>query len=259
MAKKTRTKGTAALLSDLLDQAADTSPATKGDRPEIYCAGADGLAIERFAAADALLKVATAGQTEAKAQAHAILRRRWLAICVEQGKRPANPRVLAVEAEANYVVKHVAKLPAKEQSLEQQLADRGFAPEVAKRIRAEVLDVRTSLALRPLDKLASGTPAEKAVATKLMQLLKDHLSPEQRALVLEKCQETTVAEKWQDLAIELALERSESEPDAAAEQLDQLYQVIGPQFVLQNMVYRGEWAEAFGRLQKALPELRTAA
>jgi hypothetical protein len=257
------------LLGDLLGTATEKTkaPAKGGKvRPVLQPTTPDEeQIIDQFAASDAIMKIAQGAQgtMKLKAKAHEILRRQYLAVCLDRGSKPENPKVQTNRSMMNYIVKHVKKfnIPQKSDgspmSVEELLDQNGFGQEVVDSIKSKVIKEKVHLGLRRFTDLNEGTPAEKSVAAKLMAFVRDNLTPQERAMVLEKTTEVTVDECWQDVAVGLALndipKNDPNRTEKAAERLDKLYQVIAPQFVLQNISYTGALNDALTALQ-AQPE-----
>lgn len=255
------------LLGDLLGDATEkTKTAAKGGkvRPIITpLDDAEETILNNFAAADAIMKIATGAQGTAKVKAYEVCRRQFLQLCLDRGSKPENPKVQTKCATMNYIIKHVKKfkIPQKSDgtlmSVEDLLEQNGFGQEVVAAIKSKVIKEKVNLGLRQFTDLNEGTPAEQLVAKKLMAFVRDNLSPQERALALEKTTDVFVDESWQDVAVSLALndvpKNDPNRMEKAAERLDKLYQVIPPQFVLQNINYSGALNDALTSLQ-AQPE-----
>jgi hypothetical protein len=258
------------LLGDLLGDATEKtkSPTSGGKvRPVIQPENPEEETVfNKFAAADAIMKIAEGSQGTLKTKAHEILRKRFVALCLDRGSRPENPKVNTSSCTMNYIIKHVKKFSIPQKSdgtpmtVDELLDQNGFGKEVVDTIKAKVIKTKVNLGLKKFTDLNEGNTAEKAVAAKLMAFVRDNLTPAERSLVLEKSTDVSVDECWQDVAVSLALaDIPKNDPNRmakAAERLDKLYRVIAPQFVLQNISFTGALTDALKDLQST-PEDKT--
>jgi hypothetical protein len=258
----TRRFGSAAQLAEELGQIdpralrSDAAGDDKRRKPLLTLEGEAAEAFDDFASADAIFKMARSNQEAAKARAGEAVRAYYLRLCVESGTAD-NPAIATSTSTANYLVKHVGKLsltagPNGETiSVQDQLRQLGFDDDVIQTILTKVIKQESHWCLKKLTDLQGdrSTPAQRAVADKIMMLVQQHLSDEERALCLEESVETTVDEGWKDLAVQLAIQSGGGDTDKAAEALAKLYSVLPPQFVLTHMIFRGELTTAFGKLQ----------
>lgn len=238
---------------------AETPKTKKKERPVIDLRGNDQKSnsslVDRFAAADAIAKISTSAQEAAKIDVRNILKEIYFRICAEKGYVPENPNVVTDISKLNFVVKHVRKFKrtgtaGEVVSLSDQFKSLGFGPEVIAEIEGKVIKEKTNLGLKRFTDLTGdeATPAQKAVADKLMAFV-DTLSDEEQALVLEQSVETTVDEGWQDVAVAIAVKTGKGDVQTAAHALAKLYSVIEPQFVCSQMQYSGKLDNALTSIQ----------
>lgn len=254
-------------MANLLDKlkakakAPTEAPKTKKkERPVIDLRGKDqesnSKLVDRFAAADAIAKISTSAQEAAKIDVRNILKEIYFRLCAERGYVPENPNVVTEVSKLNFVVKHVRKFkrtgsPDGVVSLADQFKSLGFGPDVIAEIESKVIKEKTHLGLKRFTDLTAdeATPAQKAVAEKLMGLVDQHLTEDEQALVLEQSVETTVDEGWQDVAVAIAVKTGKGDTNTAANALAKLYSVIEPQFVCSQMNYSGKLDNALSTIQ----------
>ncbi len=267
--KKPAAKG--GLLGGLMGKVKETKKtpaAAKKDKPVIRCESPDEEAIlDRFTAADAIYKVAAAGQTQAKAGAHEVFRKRFLRLCVQRGSMPENPQITSTNSRCNLIVKHMKKLKLgeKDPSVREQLEGLGVPDADIDRIcgddenEGKVVKQKPSLGLKKFTDLTADTATgpEKAVAEKLMALVQENFDDEELALLLEKQVDVMVDESWQDTAVQIAVKMAGGNEDQAINTLEALFAVIAPQFVMSQMVFSGQLTDAFDRMRVAPPDAGT--
>jgi hypothetical protein len=253
----------ASLLEKLKSKAAKPAEAPKTkkkERPVIDLRGKDKKdkadLVDRFAAADAIMKVSKVVQEAAKGGVQNYLKEVYFRICAEKGFKPENPNVITDTSKLNFIVKHVSKFKrtgtaGEVVSVAEQLKSLGFGQEVIDEIQTKVIKEKTHLGLKRFTDLQAddASPAQKAVAEKLMQLVVDSLNEDEQALVLEQSVETTVDEGWQDVAVVIACKAGNGDTEKSAVALEKLYSVIEPQFVCSQMQYSGKLDGALNSIQ----------
>lgn len=249
------------LLDSLMGKAKEvkTKPTTaKKDKPVMKCETPDEEAIlDQFTAADAIFKVAEAGQTQAKAAANALFKRKFLTLCVQRGAMPDNPHCTSTNSRCNLIVKHLKKLKrgADDPGVREQLEAMGVPEADIAKVEEKIVRPKVTLGLRPFTDLTGeeSTPKQQEVAEKLMALVQENFDGDELELLLDKKTELFVEKEWQNLALQVAIKQSEGDEEAAIGMLDALFGVISPQFVLSQMVFSGQLSEAFDKLRLAPP------
>jgi len=252
------------LLGDLMGAATETKKTAgkgKKEKATLTPAPDEERIIDDLTSSDAIVKIASAVQSAAKTKAHQILRRLYLQHCCEHGYKPdSSPAVSTSNSRAIYQAKHIKKftMPQNPDGTSADIGDllkqQGFGQDVVDKIEEKVIHEKAHLGLKKFTALTEGTPQERALAERLMALVKQNFKPEELAMLLEKSTEVTVDDGWQNMAISVALDSipkgTPNREAMAAANLDKLYTIIQPQFVISHMVYNGALTDALKRLQQ---------
>jgi hypothetical protein len=211
---------------------------TKKDKPQIDLNDGEESAFEALCASDVIYKMAEGKQKAAKSLVMPILRRKLLEKWMVSGHRTDNPVVQTGKARANFVVRDILKieLPEKEDgtpgSVKDRLLEAGFEPDAAQEIYDREFTEQTVVNFRPLNDLREGTAHEQDVVGKLMKLVLENFSPEERKLILRKETKVEINDGFLDRAVQHSGE--------SVERLDALLTVIAPQWVISHMTYSGK-------------------
>lgn len=250
-----------------VDRLTDATPATppppaskKKTAPVILLEGDAAATFDRYTSADAIVKVAGAGQSEARGKVVEAAAHEFLRLCITQGYAVANPQLATAQSRASFQVKHVSALIVEEDEngkvipIQDRLTDAGFSEQVAREIvtellAKEVVKTRESLRVKSLTEMAdSENPAQRAVAERIAKYVEKWLTPEDRALMMEKVLTTTIEPHWKDVAVAAACRIGGEDLDKGVEVLGKLFAVIPVQFAVSGAAYTGNLGEAFGKL-----------
>jgi hypothetical protein len=225
-------------LSESVEATPQKSKGKKKEKPHIELVGSEGKAFDAFCAADNVYKMAEGKQKAAKSLVTPILRRKTLEKWIKEGRRTENPVVQTNSARANFVVRDILRIELPEHedgtpgSVKERLLDAGFNEEEAEEIFQREFSERVETNFRSLNELRNGEPDEQKAVNKLLKLVLENFSPEERRLLLRKETKVEVNEGF--------LDRSVQHADGSVEKLDALLDVVSPQWVLSHMDYSGK-------------------
>lgn len=240
MGKPTTKRQTVDDLFDALSESAETisskSSSKKKDRPHIELTENEQKAFDNFCAADVVHKMAEGRQKAAKSLILPILRKKLLEKWLDQGHKTENPVVQTEKARANFVVRDILKVELSEKedgspgSVRDRLMEVGFEEEKADTIFDREFSETVETNFRNLNELRNGEPNEVKAVTKLMKLVMENFSPEERRLLTRKQTKVEVNDGFLDRAVQHCED---------IDQLDNLLSVVSPQWVLSHMTYSG--------------------
>jgi hypothetical protein len=228
-------------------KAAPTTKKTtkKKDRTHLDLTPDVAAAFDRFCAADATLKMAKGAQEAAKSLVLPVLTDKLLDTWCEEGHRIENPRLQTQLGQAILQAREILKfdLPANEEgevgTVTDLLVDAGFEEDKAQTIRREEFTETTELRFNNITKLRED-PKAKKVVDKLLKLVIENFTADERGVLLEKVNHVEVKKGF--------LDRVVGHVDGDAEKLKKLLNAVRPQFLLSHVVYNGQLADAVAQL-----------
>lgn len=242
------------------------SKKTKSSKPIIQCASpSEEQALDSFTSADAVFKVSKASQEVAKSRVYDIFKKRLYELAIDCGYMPDNPGIKSKMSSVNLVAKHMSKIKGVDGDgnpidFEEKIKEAGFSDEVVENITENIIEEKQVLGMKRFTDLIAedSSPQEKKVAEKIMQLLHKNLTEDELGLVLEKTTEFTISDNWQDEAVKIAcasVDKGHSDyKNKAVSNLEKLFGVISPVFVLSQMEFAGDIDKAFANTKEKIPD-----
>lgn len=239
-------------LESLLNDATPLAPkkpgAKKKQRDLIELTEQEALTFNRFCMADAAMKMAKGHQESSKGTILPVLKDKLLNIWCEEGHRTDNPRVQTENGQAILQARESLRfeLPVGDNgepgTVIDALMSAGFSEDEAEAIREKEFTETTELRFANITKLRDDADTKKIV-DKLLKLVLDEFSPNERAVLLEKVNAVTLNEGFLDRAVTHA----NCEPI----KLKALLDVVRPTFLMSQIVWKGELNDAVKSLEAA--------
>src|SRR5581483_1577240 len=141
--------------------------------------------VDSFCKADVVYKMAEGRKKASYALAQEGLKERFIRMWFEEKFRPDNPLVQTFASRCNFIVKDSLKINIPENgSVSETLANLGFSEEKAEKIEEDEFEETRTVSLRPFNELMGGDPSQRALADKLMTLVKENFSREELAALI---------------------------------------------------------------------------
>ena len=264
---RTKVKAGTDLLNELASFANEPNkkePAKKKNtKPVINCSSKHESAIlDGLTSSDAVFKIAKAALDDNKNTAKSLFEKKYFELCIQLGYKPDNPSLRSENSTANLVFKHMNKVKEVQdiEALTERLNQVGFEKEVVEKITSKITQTKTTGIKNFNALMESEDPKARKAAEKLMSVVRNSLTRDELALVLETSILTTVQPDWQETAVGIAVDHAKVNGEASGvECLDMLYQMIPPTVVISQMIYKGgeNIDEAFNELkaEKVKPEV----
>lgn len=219
------------------------TPKKKKSNPSLTPSPELQAAVERFAASSEGLKILKGQEKGDKADVYKLGFEEFVDIWHAQGNKPDNPIISTPLASCLLQVRSnvTVKVP-QDSTVDQELKDRGLSAAKAKRW-AGLVTTNTVLTVKPFNDLRNGTAKEKAAADKLMLLIKNHLTPEELQIVIDK-------EKVVEVNDEELFSRLAAESKNPAEML-MVLEVLSPQIALSSVHHQDALPVILDRIKEA--------
>lgn len=179
-------------LSDLLGTATPKAKGKPAKKNEVYLDGDPQFTtvVDDYAASAIIADIAAEQKKQDGTALKSLALERYIELWANSGAKPDNPLMRSQHANVRLQVKDLYTVSLPEDAtlgadaVSQLLLDEDLDDEETEELVSCVKLVQ-NLATKPLDKLRNGSDAEKKVAEKVLRILAENLSREERALVLE--------------------------------------------------------------------------
>jgi hypothetical protein len=228
-------------LFDALDENIESTPKKKASpkkgKPEINLSAEEQRAFEAFCAANVIFKMAEGKKDASKSLIVPVLRRKLLEKWLKEGHKTENPLIQTENARANFVARGILKIDLPEHddgtpaSIKERLMEVGFTEDEADEIMEREFTEKVERNFRNLNELRNGDDKQQKAVKKLIDLVLENLSPEEQRILIRKDTKVEVNDGFLDRAVQHA--------DGDIEKLDNILNIVAPQWVLSHVQYSG--------------------